>query len=117
MLFFKKKKFDRNHERYPAFVYVEISALNGAPLAAATVHELSKSGAQITLQSDLALPERVHLWFPRHSTNVDATVRWSKDRAIGVQFDELIEIPVTSQANRKNRIDVVAAHLAKAGVK
>ena len=50
MLFFKKKTFKRKDERYPAFVYVEISALNGAPLAAATVHEISRSGAQIKLQ-------------------------------------------------------------------
>jgi hypothetical protein len=117
MLFFKKKKHDRNHERYPAFVYVEISALNGAPLAAATVHELSVSGAQIKLQSDQALPQRVHLWFPRHSTNVDATIRWSKDRNIGVQFDELVDIPTTSASSRKNRIDVVTAHLEKASMK
>jgi hypothetical protein len=117
MLFFrKKKKFERRDERYPAFVYVEISALNGAPLAAATVHEISKSGAQIKLQSDQTLPERIHLWFPRHSTNVDATIRWSSDRRIGVEFDEPIEIP-TSASSRKDRIDVVTAHLERAGIR
>jgi len=116
MLFFKKKKFDRRDERHPAFVYVEISALNGAPLAAATVHEISKSGAQIKLQSDQSLPERIHLWFPRHSTNVDATIRWTSDRRIGVEFDEPIEIP-TGSSSRKDRIDVVTAHLERAGIR
>jgi hypothetical protein len=115
MLFFRKKTFQRKDERYPAFVYVEISALNGAPLAAATVHEISRSGAQIKLQSDQSLPERIHLWFPRHSIKVDATIRWSSDRQIGVEFDESIAIP-TSGTGRKDRIDVVTRHLERAGI-
>jgi hypothetical protein len=115
MLFFKRKKYERKDERFPAFVYVEISAINGAPLAAATVHEISRSGAQIKLQSTLSLPERIHLWFPRHSTNVDATIRWNSDDYIGVEFDEPIELP-TGNPTRKNRIDVVTSHLERAGI-
>ena len=116
MGFFSRNKFvDRIEERQSTFGFVEIRSESGTPLAQATLRDRSSYGAMIRSSTHRAIPDRVNLWFPTEQIDVSASVRWTDGGDFGVQFDHAVECWVTD-ADRKNRLDVVATHLARAGV-
>ena len=114
-IFSRDDQVERSEERKSTFGYVEVRTESGTPLAMATVRDRTRRGALIRADILRSVPRRVQLWFPADQIEVMASARWSGDSEFGVEFDEPIEA-WSDNAALKDRVDVVMAHLERAGV-
>ncbi len=109
----KHDEGQRRHQRIPTFGVVEIEDRNGSVLEEATFRDLSISGALIQAAKARRLPDDVNLWFPVDRLRANATIKWRDGRSIGVEFEELIEMPKRLQP-RRDRATFIASQFKAA---
>lgn len=105
----KRQIRERKDQRIPTFGVVEIQNRYGSVLERATLRDLSVNGALIQLATTQPLPETITLWFPTDRIEKTASIKWRKNRSIGVEFHEPIVLPERLE-HRKNRAEVVASY-------
>lgn len=85
----------RREVRFATFDFVEICDENGERLSAATIRELSKTGARLRLRSSKILPKRLLLSWPERQLSRLATLVWIDGPSIGIEFDNGFEFTDT----------------------
>lgn len=78
--------------RHSVSIVGKFSVASG-PLADATLINLSLGGALLQATKRFAMGERCHINFKiptmEEAIDIGATVRWSDDKSVGIQFDGL----------------------------
>ena len=100
-------------QRTPTYRAIEVYDEDGCLLEKGTLRDWSRQGALIILETTRQLPKTIVIWFPQDSRGHKADVRWREEKSIGVRFDDEMEQPEWLQ-KKKDRIEVVAAHLLPA---
>ena len=106
---------DRKEQRNSTFGIVEIRGERGSLLTRARLRDLSISGALLNLDMKQTLPDTLSLYFPAEHFGAEAIVKWQDGGSIGVEFQDPIVLPGRLRS-RRNRVDVVTAHLSHAGI-
>ena len=112
-LYSSKKMIERKMQRTPTYRAIEVYDEDGCLLEKGTLRDWSRQGALIILETTPKLPKTIVICFPQDSRGYKADVRWREEKSIGVRFDEEMEQPEWLQ-KKKDRIEVVAAHLLPA---
>ena len=76
----------RRAERISCFLRGEISVYQGAHIGSCVVHDLSKTGARLVLDTDIVVPELLTLSIPRRHMSERVRVVRRKKNDIGVLF-------------------------------
>ncbi len=74
----------------PNYGTVEISDIEGRPVRHCLIKDVSRTGANITLDDPKALPEVCEIWIPHLKLSAKAHVRWRKKKRVGLEFDKPI---------------------------
>lgn len=80
------KRNARTAERQPTFkiAFVRYAGCKGE--VACLVRDMSQSGARISLNEAIGLPEEVRLFIPQLTLKLDAEVRWQRGGDVGLEF-------------------------------
>lgn len=84
------EELKRSAKRDSLFLLAELSALNGAPIAAIRVRNLSATGLMADCTAPLAANDRVTVAL-RGINPITATVTWVKGGRIGLEFETDID--------------------------
>ncbi|MHA1189919.1 MAG: PilZ domain-containing protein [Alphaproteobacteria bacterium] len=101
-------------ERIEVYESAEILPGKGVPSVIGGLHDISPTGARITVYEDVSLSGKVRIRIPEYGVETTARICWRRGRAVGVKFDDRIELKQKTSRARLDRKDVVCSQLGGA---
>ena len=109
-----KKKVENDEQRTAPRERVmltgNLSYLNGKFSMSCLVVQISTTGARLSVDGDVALPEKLQLTIPQRGIDCPARFVWRRGRQVGVVFEDYCG-PLTENSPQQHARDLEAENL------
>ena len=103
----------RSSDRQRTFIAGRLTFGGGAMSVSCHVRDLSKDGARVTLDAQVALPQRLMIEIPSRGINEPAVLRWRHGEVAGIEFESAEAAQSDDPAQRLRALEEENAKVRK----